>query len=130
MRSLSLLSEIEADLNLRNGGDISQITVDDKKVIVTGWAQWEGLNPEQGMKVVISENIINAKLEYSVNGRGNEYLVSSFNLTLELDKPWLDSPNDIPLCLNSVDPKLGSHLLQFKNTLKQCNSLKKQSKEK
>lgn len=107
-----------------SGGDFSVVSTKDGKVIINGWAKWSGLNSNQSLYVYMKEKLSSASLRYSVNARGGEFIVSSFYLSFDLPEQWGDTNEGIPICLISIDPKMGNYLLEGKSKV-DCKSLLK-----
>lgn len=104
-----------------SGGDISDVQIKDGRITMVGSAQWSGLNKEQKIYILTETPLNNVSLKYAVNGRGGEYILSSFHLSFDLSDDWGNKTSALPICLYSSDPKLGVYKLEIASSLVSCN---------
>lgn len=124
IRKLELIDDItKAGKIDDNGGEISNIQFIGDKILLTGWGRWFGISNKQILFVYSTDKIRVGTLNYSVNGRGAEHIVSNYHLTLERPEGWTSDSGKVPICLISHDPILGTYLLASNLTSLECEKI-------
>lgn len=120
VRSL-IINKDNVDNSLPSNGAYVVRKSPDGKIMIDGWAKWNGLSAEQNLTLYTKAPIQTSSLKYAMSRRGGNAILSGFHIELSFNDGSLLKNNNASICLVSSDPKLGSYKLTTNSDILQCN---------